>query len=78
MAEPERWYWDLTKQRAVPASQRSKGDDTLGPYGSRVEAENWRATVEARNDTWDDADDDWDDDDPAAPDAGAPGDGAPG
>jgi hypothetical protein len=31
----------------------------LGPYASRAEAENWRSTVEQRNDTWDDADEEW-------------------
>ncbi len=59
MAYTESWYWDLTKGRAVPASERGKGDDTLGPYPSKAEAENWRSQVEARNDTWDDDDDDW-------------------
>jgi hypothetical protein len=31
----------------------------LGPYGTKGEAENWKATVEARNDAWDDADEEW-------------------
>lgn len=64
MAEPERWYWDLTKKRAVPASRRGLGDSTLGPYESRAEAENWRTKVESRNESWDDADDDWNDTSP--------------
>lgn len=61
MGKTEQWYWDLNKQRAVLASERGPGDDTLGPYDSRGEAENWRAKVEARNDSWDDADDEWND-----------------
>ena len=64
MSEPEQWYWDLTEKRAVPASERGKGDNTLGPYDSRGEAENWRSKVESRNDNWDDADDDWNDTSP--------------
>ena len=53
------WYWDLTEQRAVPASERGRSDDVLGPYATRADAENWRSTVEQRNDTWDDDDEQW-------------------
>lgn len=66
MAETEQWYWDLNKKRAVLSSERGLGDDTLGPYESRGEAESWRAKVEARNDSWDEADDEWNDEDPEA------------
>ena len=59
MTEREQWYWDLERARAVPASERGKGDNTLGPYESRAEAENWRAKVAERNDTWDEADEEW-------------------
>ena len=45
----------------MPASGRGRGDNTLGPYESRAEAENWRSKNETRNDAWDDADDDWND-----------------
>ena len=64
-SDDERWYWDLDKNAAVPASERGKGDNTLGPYDSKAEAQNWKSTVETRNDSWDDADDDWNDDDNA-------------
>lgn len=60
-ADPTEWYWDLERGRAVPAEQRGPGDHMLGPYRTRGEAENWKATVEARNRVWDDADDAWDD-----------------
>jgi hypothetical protein len=53
------WYWDLNRKLAVPASERGPGDHTLGPYPSKAEAENWRATVEARNEGWDDDDEAW-------------------
>jgi hypothetical protein len=59
MGDSEQWYWDLTKQQAVRASERGRGDQTMGPYESRAEAENWRTKVESRNESWDDADDDW-------------------
>lgn len=56
-----RWYWDLDRKCAVPASERGPGSNTLGPYDSKAEAQNWQQQVEARNDSWDDADDDWND-----------------
>lgn len=59
MDEPEAWYWDLNKNRAVPAAERGLGTDTLGPYDSKAEAENWRSKVEERNETWDHDDEDW-------------------
>ena len=64
MSDSQEWYWDLNKKRAVPAAERGPGDNTLGPYSSRAEAENWRSRVEQRNDAWDDADERWSDPDP--------------
>lgn len=61
MADEERWYWDLDAKRAVPAAERGMGDNTLGPYDTKAEAENWRSTVEARNERWEDADEEWND-----------------
>lgn len=55
------WFWDLGKGCAVRAEDRGPGDDTLGPYDTLAEAENWRSTVNNRNDAWDDADDAWND-----------------
>lgn len=54
------WYWDLTKGIAVTAAERGPGDHMLGPYRTKGEAQNWKCTIEARNDTWDDADERWD------------------
>ena len=60
MSEPEtEWYWDLHKGIAVPADQRGSGDHMLGPYPTKGECENWKAQVEARNETWDDEDERW-------------------
>lgn len=53
------WYWDLERDMAVPASDRGHPDHLLGPYRTKGEAENWKATSEARNDAWDDADEEW-------------------
>jgi len=53
------WYWDLERNKAVTADERGPGDRTLGPYPDRAAAENWRATVEQRNDAWDDDDAAW-------------------
>lgn len=55
----EEWYWDIESNRAVPASERGSDRRTLGPYPSREAAENWRETVEARNEEWNDADEEW-------------------
>ena len=54
------WYWDLRRGRAVPAAERGPGDHVLGPYPTKGEAENWRATVESRNEAWDTDDEAWD------------------
>ncbi len=53
------WYWDLRRKRAVRADERGPGDDTLGPYRTKGEAENWQSTVEARNDAWEADDEEW-------------------
>ena len=53
------WYWDLEHNRAVPWKLRGPGDQMLGPYATRADAENWKATNEARNTAWDDADEEW-------------------
>lgn len=55
------WYWDLNKQIAVRADNRGIADNTLGPYPSKAEAENWKTTSEKRNDAWDSADEEWND-----------------
>jgi len=60
MNEPAaEWYWDLKRAVAVPAAERGPSDHLLGPYRTKGEAENWKATVEARNEAWDDDDDRW-------------------
>jgi hypothetical protein len=53
------WYWDLEHQRAVTADERGPGDQMLGPYRTKGEAENWKARVESRNESWDADDEEW-------------------
>lgn len=60
-SDDERWYWDLNKNMAVRASERGVAVNIMGPYDSKAEAENWKSTVETRNESWDDADDEWND-----------------
>ncbi|NND75142.1 MAG: SPOR domain-containing protein [Ilumatobacter sp.] len=55
----DEWYWNLEKGVAVPAAERGPSEHMMGPYPSRAEAENWKSKVEARNETWDDADEEW-------------------
>ena len=57
--QPTEWYWDLDKGVAGPAEERGPGDHMMGPYPTRGEAENWKSKVEARNEAWDDADEEW-------------------
>jgi hypothetical protein len=59
----EQWYWDLTKGRAVPASERGPADKVMGPYPTQEEAEHWRERVEARNEAWKQADREWEGED---------------
>lgn len=55
------WYWDLSRKIAVRADNRGPNDHTLGPYASKAEAENWKATSERRNDIWAADDEEWHD-----------------
>jgi hypothetical protein len=59
MTADAEWYWDLNRKMAVPASERGPGDQVLGPYPSRFDAENWKAKVEERNEGWEHDDEAW-------------------
>lgn len=69
MSDDTGWYWDLERNVAVPASERGPAAHLLGPYPSRAEAENWKATSEQRNEAWADDDEAWEgsDGDTSAP-----------
>ena len=68
----QQWYWDLQRGAAVQASDRGKADHLLGPYPTQADAEHWKDRVEARNESWKEADKEWagddDDDEPATDD----------
>ena len=59
MSRTTDWYWDLQREKAVPADERGPGDQTMGPYPTREAAENWKATLEERNEEWDRDDEEW-------------------
>jgi hypothetical protein len=58
----EQWYWDLKRGAAVPASERGRADDLLGPYPSKEAAEHWKEQVDQRNEAWEEADREWEGD----------------
>lgn len=63
------WYWCLTHQRAESADQRDDPDNALGPYASAAAAADWKQTVEARAEKWQEEDEAWSgDEEPSAPD----------
>ncbi len=70
MSDSEEWYWDLDRKIAVPADERGPGDNTLGPYPTKGQPENWKETSEQRNESWDAADDAWNDWPDETPDGG--------
>lgn len=68
----DRWYWSLTRKQAVPADDRERAEEVLGPYATREDAEHWRERVDANNEEWDAADAEWsgDTDEPGDADGG--------
>lgn len=52
------WYWCL-KHGIAEQGLVCKADDRLGPYPSQQAAENWRATSESREETWEEQDKAW-------------------
>jgi hypothetical protein len=49
----QQWYWCLERGVAVTEDDPCPPDRRLGPYPTRAAAENWKQTVEARNEAWD-------------------------
>jgi hypothetical protein len=62
MADDRRWYWCLVHQRPEPEGSQDRAEDVLGPYPSEEAARNWKQTVEARNEAWDEEDERWEGD----------------
>lgn len=57
--DDQRWGWDLRLGRAVPWYETVPGEDVLGPYSTKEEAERWEETVERRNLEWETDDEEW-------------------
>ena len=57
--DASRWYWCLEHDRAEPEREACRATTRLGPYASPEEARRWKDRVEARNDAWDEQDEDW-------------------
>lgn len=53
------YYWCLTHERVEAADDRDDVDNCLGPYPSAEAARNWKVTNEARDEKWQEADDEW-------------------
>lgn len=61
----EKWWWDLTNGRAVTHDERPRDVEALGPFPTREAAEDWRSSIEARNEEWDAEDERWAGDPPS-------------
>jgi hypothetical protein len=55
----EQWWWDLAAGRAVRDDERGPDRDVLGPYPSREAAERWRDRHDAREERWEEQDEEW-------------------
>lgn len=56
------WYW-CQKHGVVESEEQKCGSlDRLGPYDSPEAAANWKATAEARNERWEEEDEEWEGD----------------
>jgi hypothetical protein len=54
------FYWCLTHNRVEAADDRDDLENSLGPYPTEAAATNWKATLESRNEAWQEEDDRWD------------------
>ncbi len=57
------WYWCLVHARVEAGDDRDNPDQSLGPYATEAAARDWKATNEARTESWKDQDKAWDGDD---------------
>ena len=55
----ERWYWCQEHERAEEKREACARDKRLGPYESKEAAENWRERFEAREEAWEEQDEEW-------------------
>lgn len=53
------WYWCLEHNTAERGADKCKADNRLGPYESEEAARNYKSRHEAREDKWDEDDEEW-------------------
>lgn len=53
------WYWCQEHERAESAGEACGQDRRLGPYDSKEAAENWRTRHQAREERWEEQDEEW-------------------
>jgi len=58
MSDGGEYYWCLKHSRVEPR-EGCRDADRMGPYPTEEAARNWRASVEARNEKWDEEDREW-------------------
>ena len=73
MAQQPEFYYNIATEQ-VEEGRQSHGADLMGPYPSREAAQNALRTASARNEAWEEADEEWED--WGEPPADAPGSGA--
>ena len=52
-------YWYNTETGEVEEGHRSSWTNLMGPYSTRAEAERALASAKARNESWEQDDEDW-------------------
>ena len=52
------WFYCL-KHHKVEPRDGCRSEDRLGPYATEVDANNWRADFDRRNQAWEDDDREW-------------------
>lgn len=60
MTQPE-YYYNL-ETGGVEEGRQSRGEDLMGPYATREEAQRALAIAAKRNEDWDNEDREWEDD----------------
>ncbi len=59
MASTDQWYWCFEHQRTEHEGDQCRAANRLGPYATEDAARNWKATNDAREETWKAQDEEW-------------------
>lgn len=60
MAGPAEFYYNID-EGTVEEGRQSPGNELMGPYATREEAQNALSRAAARNEKWEDEDEKWED-----------------